>query len=58
MPAVWSIRDDSRYATLLARGCQGGASGKELACQCRRHKRLGSIPGLERYPGGGHDNPL
>ena len=41
MPAAWSIRDDSRYATSLARGCQGGASGEELACQCRRHKRLG-----------------
>ena len=23
----------------------GGASGKELTCQCRRHNRRGSIPG-------------
>ena len=32
----------------------GGASGKEPACQCRRHK----IPGSRRSPGGGHGNPL
>ena len=36
----------------------GGASGKEPACQCRRHERLGPIPGSGRCPGGGHDNPL
>ena len=34
------------------------ASGKEPACQCRRHKRHGSIPGWGRYPGGGHGNPF
>ena len=34
------------------------ASGKEPACQCRRHKRHGSIPGWGRYPGGEHGNPL
>ena len=36
-------------------------SGKELACQCRRHKRfdlLGSIPGSGRCPGVGNSNPL
>ena len=34
---------------LLANGdFPGGATGKEPACQCRRHKRLGSIPGLGR----------
>ena len=32
-------------------GFPGGASGKELACQCRRS--LG-----QEDPGGGHDNPL
>ena len=36
----------------------GGASGKEHACQCRRYKRCGSIPGLGRSPGEGHGNPL
>ena len=35
----------------------GGASGKESACQCRRHRELASIPGLGRFPGGGHGNP-
>ena len=36
-----------------------GTSGKESACQCRRVKRdTGSIPGLERCPGGGDGNPL
>ena len=32
--------------------------GKEHACQCRRYKRCGSIPGLGRAPGGGQGNPL
>ena len=39
-------------------GSPGGASGKETACQCKRHKKLGSIPGSGRSPGGGHGNPL
>ena len=33
----------------------GGADGKESACNM---EDLGSIPGLGRSPGGGHDNPL
>ena len=33
----------------------GGSDGKESACNARK---LGSIPGLERSPGGGHGNPL
>ena len=36
----------------------GGISGKGAACKCRRHKDVGSIPGLGRSPGGGHGNPL
>ena len=36
-------------------GFPDGASGKEPACQCRRHS---SIPGLGRSPGEGHGNPL
>ena len=40
-------------------GFSGGASGKELTCQCRRHIRdVGSIPGLERSPGGRQFNQL
>ena len=35
----------------------GGASGKEPACKCRRHKRC-SVPGSRRLPWGGHGYPL
>ena len=34
------------------------AGGTEPACKCRRHKRLGSIPGSGRSSGGWHGNPL
>ena len=33
----------------------GGSDGKESACN---ERDLGSIPGLRRFPGGGHGNPL
>ena len=33
----------------------GGSDGKESLCNVRD---LGSIPGLGRFPGGGHGNPL
>ena len=39
-------------------GFQGGTSGGEPACQCRRHKRCGFNPWVEKSPGGGHGNPL
>ena len=39
-------------------GFPGGSSVEEHACQCRRHKRPGFIPGSGRSPGGGHGNPL
>ena len=35
-------------------GFQGGAGGKEPACQCRRCRDVGSIFGLGRSPGGGN----
>ena len=35
----------------------GGTSSKEPACQCRKLKDTGSIPGSGRAPGG-HGNPL
>ena len=34
-------------------GFPGSSSGKEPACQCRRYKNMGSIPGSGRCPGGG-----
>ena len=36
-------------------GFSGGSDGKESACDVGH---LGSIPGLGRFPGGGHGNPL
>ena len=39
-------------------GFPGGARGKEPACQCRRRKRRGFIPWVEKIPWGGHGNLL
>ena len=39
-------------------GFPGSASGKEPACQHRRHERPRFDPWVERFPGGGHGNPL
>ena len=39
-------------------GFLSGASGKEPACQCRKHKRRGFIPWSGSYPGGVRGNPL
>ena len=39
-------------------GFPGGASGKELACQWRRHKRLRLDPRVGKIPGEGQGNPL
>ena len=36
-------------------GFPGGSDGKEPACSAGD---LGSVPGLERSPGEGNDNPL
>ena len=41
---------------MFYRGFPGGASSKELSCQCQKLK--GSIPRFGRSPGGGHGNPL
>ena len=34
----------------MSRDFPGGASGKELACQCRRHKRCGFDPWVRKIP--------
>ena len=34
----------------LSVGFPGGTSGKEPACQCRRHKRFGFDPWLRKIP--------
>ena len=36
----------------------GGSSGEDPACQCRRHRAVGSTLGEGRAPGRGHGNPL
>ena len=43
---------------LSHQGFQGGTSGEESACQCRRHKNVGLIPGLGRSCGVGNSYPL
>ena len=43
--------------SLWVQGFPGGASGKELTCPCRWHKRHRSDIWVERSPGGGHGNP-
>ena len=45
----------NRLPTTVFLGFPGGSDGKEYACSTRD---LGSIPGLGRSPGGGHDNLL
>ena len=39
-------------------GFPGGASGKELTCQCKRHETGVFDPWVRKTPGGGHGNPL
>ena len=39
-------------------GFPDGITGKESTCQIRTQKRVGSVPGSGRFPGGGHGNPL
>ena len=39
-------------------GFPGGSVGKESAYKAGNTGDLGSIPGLGRFPGGGHSNPL
>ena len=39
-------------------GFPGGSDGKESAFNAGDTRAVGSIPGLGRFPGGGHGNPL
>ena len=40
----------TRLKRLSSKGLPGGACGKELACQCRRHKRLGFHSWVGKIP--------
>ena len=44
--------------TAILRGFPGGASGKELAHNAGATGDSSTVPGLRRFPGGGHGNPL
>ena len=37
-------------SSIINTGFPGGASGKQLACQCRRHKRCGFNPWVGKIP--------
>ena len=43
---------------IVSRGFPGDASGKELDCQCGRHKRCQFNPWAGTIPGGGYDSLL
>ena len=64
MPAAWtSITHTACILPIVIAytphlGFPGGTSGKELTCQCRRHKRHGFNPWVREIPGGGKGNPL
>ena len=45
-------------AFVLYLGFPGGISGKEYADNAGDTGNVGSIPGSEKSPGGGHSNPL
>ena len=48
--------NDIRFIEIKASsGFPGGSVGKEYTCNAGD---LGSVPGLGRFPGGGHGNPL
>ena len=59
LQSIWSQRVRHDWATFtslhLSLGFPRGSNRKEFACNARD---LGSVPGLERSPGEGHDNPL
>ena len=43
---------------LMIRGFPGGASGKELTCQCRKQERRGFDPWVRKISWRKHGNPL
>ena len=53
-------RQKSLTRTVLSdtRGFPGGTVVKNLPVNAGDVRDMGSIPGLERSPGGGHSNPL
>ena len=62
LQSMGSLRVGHNWVTSVTsqryKGFPGGTSGKQPACQCRRHKRPGFDPWLWRSPGEGNGNPL
>ena len=64
--ATWMVTTSSLWKPIQKelKGCNrpldfpDGASSKESACQCRRHKGHGFDSWVRRSPGGWHGNPL
>ena len=46
------------YINVLLYGLPWWLSGKESACKAEAGRAVGSLPGLGRSPGGGHDTPI
>ena len=46
------VKSDYTQASTSELGFLGGPSGKEHACQCRRHKRRGFDPWVRKIPWG------
>ena len=53
-PKTWELRNWSNLGLSIQNGFTGDASGKELACQCRRCKRVGFNSWVTKIPWGGH----
>ena len=51
-------KEQYRSVKLVSKDFPCGASGKEPACQCRRHEMQIQSLGQEDPPVGGHGNPL
>ena len=45
-----SINWGNELESIISLGFSGGASGKESACQCRKHKRCGFDPWVRKFP--------
>ena len=49
-PQAYRFRPHSKKLSLITEGFPGGTSGKEPACQCRRHKRWLFDPWVGKIP--------
>ena len=55
--AVYGVLQSRTWLKRFSSSSSRWYSDKESAYQCRRHRRLGSISGSGRSPGGGSGNP-